>query len=141
MTECREQAAMNYLNNLNHIGVEELMGEAVWATPQAQAQMDRQCLQQVQPVVLHAVHRLPDTNCLMPHLHQSIRGLPSPTLHFLTAYKIRLKRLKCSSLCYPQEEWKVEAFTGLACCNQAHGNAAAWSSFTFSVTLELAHSQ
>lgn len=65
MTEYREQAtiqAMNNLNNLNHIGMEELMGEGVRATPQAQAQMNRQCLEQVKTLVLHAIRRIPDTN-------------------------------------------------------------------------------
>ena len=50
VTDYQEQAtiqAMSNVNNLNHIGMEELMGEGVRATAQAQAQMNRRCLEQV----------------------------------------------------------------------------------------------
>lgn len=64
MTEYREQAtiqAINNLDNLNHIGMKELMGEGVRATPQTQAQKDRQCLEQIKTSVLHAIRHIPDT--------------------------------------------------------------------------------
>ncbi|XP_014798963.1 PREDICTED: endogenous retrovirus group K member 8 Gag polyprotein-like [Calidris pugnax] len=65
MTEYHDLAtakAMDNLGgNLNHIGVNELVGEGPRATPDVQAQMDRWCFEQVKDVVLRALRRVPDT--------------------------------------------------------------------------------
>lgn len=74
---------MDNLTNLNNIGVEELMGEGAWAAPQAQAQMDRECLEQVKTLVLHAIHRIPYTNSSNVSFTSIKQGAAQPFIRFL----------------------------------------------------------
>ena len=95
MTEYRDQAAvqaLNNLNNLNHIGLEELMGEGVRATPQAQAQLDRQCLEQVKTLVLRAVRRVPDINSPDASFTSIRQEATEPYIKFLDRLQNSLER-------------------------------------------------
>jgi len=83
---------MNNLNNLNHIGMEELMGEEVQATPQAQAQMGRQCLEQVKTLVLCAVCWIPDTNLSNASFASIKQGAAEPYIKFLDRLQNKLER-------------------------------------------------
>lgn len=95
MTEYREQAtiqAMINLNNSNHIGMEELMGEGVRATTQAQAQMDRQCLEQVNTSVLRAICQIPDTNLSNASFTSIKQEAAEPYIKFLDHLQNTLER-------------------------------------------------
>uniref|UniRef100_A0A803YBC5 Gag polyprotein n=1 Tax=Meleagris gallopavo TaxID=9103 RepID=A0A803YBC5_MELGA len=95
MTGYQEQAtnqAMNNFNNLNHIGMEELMGERVQATPQAQAQMDRRCFEQVNTLVLRAICQIPDTTLPNSSFTAIKQETAEPYIKFLDCLQKTLER-------------------------------------------------
>ena len=68
------------------------MGEGAWAAPQAQAQMDRECLEQVKTLVLHAIHRIPYTNSSNASFTSVKRGAAEPYIKFLDRLPNTLER-------------------------------------------------
>ncbi|PKU30185.1 endogenous retrovirus group k member 5 gag poly [Limosa lapponica baueri] len=55
------KAMDNFTGNLNPIGLNELIGEGPWATPDVQDQMDIQCFEQVKEILPCAIRCAPDT--------------------------------------------------------------------------------
>ena len=68
------------------------MGEEVQATPEAQAQMDRQCLEQVNTSVLRAICQIPDTNSSNASFTSVKRGAAEPYIKFLDRLQNKLER-------------------------------------------------
>lgn len=68
------------------------MGEGAWAAPQAQAQMDRECLEQVKTLVLHAIHRIPYTNSSNASFTSIKQEAAEPYIKFLDHLQNTLER-------------------------------------------------
>ena len=68
------------------------MGEGAWAAPQAQAQMDRECLEQVKTLVLCAVCWIPDTNLSNASFASIKQGAAEPYIKFLDRLQNKLER-------------------------------------------------
>lgn len=72
--------------------MEELVGKGVQATRQAQAQTDRQCLEQLNTLVLRAIHWIPGTNSSNASFTSVKRGAAEPYIKFLDHLPNTLER-------------------------------------------------